>query len=194
MWITIKTQIFGVTVTYGNPNSAINITEASYDLDHIGEVNNGISQKEWKCKLKSSDTWIDGMPPASLPRLNQYDIRLRVRDIDSEDGFGEWSDWLIQEFSTSSNYTYPVALFVISPLQVSHGTGTINITDKSYASNSNYSINNYEWKVTRKSNGQLLYNSAVMPGSATLKSWGIGEYDVQLRVRESLVCSIYRDI
>ncbi|MDB5054046.1 MAG: hypothetical protein JWM44_2096 [Bacilli bacterium] len=71
-----------------DPNNLANVLftapESSYDLDHniSDPVNKGIVSKQWMYKDSSTATWINGLPPSSLPKNISYDLVLTVTDLE----------------------------------------------------------------------------------------------------------------
>lgn len=42
----------------------LQITDSSYDLDHIKAYNKGLMDWQWQYKTTESEMWMDGQPPA----------------------------------------------------------------------------------------------------------------------------------
>lgn len=177
--------VFTVKVNHGYTTSTVTITESSYDLDHQSQSNKGISQRQWQWKELNETSWREGMPPTILTSGKWYLVRLRVRDIDGPNGLGVWSDWKVQEINTGNFLLPPVAQFTIDPNTVSRNPKfAISIKDNSYSPIS-ATITTREWQIKRLSDNKILYSSNTQPTSTTLKSYGIGKYEVQLRVKDS---------
>lgn len=177
---------FSVIVNQGAGSSTVTITDYSYDLDHENEENKGISQWEWQWKNTKDSSWTNGKP-RTVTNGHDYILRLKVRDIDGDNGLGIWSDWTEQPFTTRGIDLPPVALFTINPFKASHNPNKdkITIIDQSY-SPKNYNIVKWEWVVTKKSNNQIVYSGGTIPTSTQLKSGGLGLYTVSLKVRDSV--------
>ncbi|OBZ15941.1 hypothetical protein A8L34_28250 [Bacillus sp. FJAT-27264] len=160
----------------------LQITDSSYDLDHISTASKGLVDRQWQYKKTESGVWIDGPPPPNLPSTDQYDIRLRVRDMDGENGLGVWSDWCQRTVGAATNLP-PVALFTVDPNIVSYRKAT-TITDKSFDPD-NDPLDIYQWSVI-KNGWQELW--PYWGGPATppnIAQFGVGTYQITLKVHDN---------
>lgn len=117
-----------------------------------------------------------------LPTNDQYDIRLRVRDIDGENGVGVWSDWSQQTVGAAYNLP-PVALFTVEPNIVSYRKATA-VTDKSFDPD-NDPLDVYSWTVIKDGWQQIWShwgNPTVPPNIA---AYGVGTYQLTLQVHDN---------
>ncbi|WP_410513895.1 hypothetical protein PaeBR_05595 [Paenibacillus sp. BR2-3] len=163
-------------------NGTLQITDSSYDLDHISRDDKGLILWQWQYKVQSDEVWTDGQPPTQLPNSENYNIRLRVRDIDGENGVGVWSDWCARTVGNSANNLQPVALFTVEPSNVSYRK-TTTTTDKSFDPN-NDPLDLYEWNVKR--DGQTVwYNYGGPAIPPNLAGFGVGDYELTLKVRDN---------
>ncbi len=160
----------------------LQITDSSYDLDHVTASNKGIMDWQWQYKKSEGQVWTDGYPPAQLPTSDQYDIRLRVRDIDGENGVGVWSDWSQQTVGAAVNLP-PVALFTVEPNIVSYRKATV-ITDKSYDPD-NDPLDLYSWTVVKDGWQQVWshWGGAAVPPN--IAAYGVGTYQLTLQVHDN---------
>ncbi|TCT13982.1 hypothetical protein EDC18_10751 [Natranaerovirga pectinivora] len=173
-----------ISTSYRNSSTRfIHVTEASYDLDHQEKLGKGISDRQWQWRNINDSTWINGELPSFLSIDQEYIARLRVRDIDGPSGLGVWSEWLEIPFDTTGQRVQPIALFTLTPKKVSHSE-IITATDLSY-SPSGHLITEREWVIKRK-NGTILQTLSTTPTSNQLKQGGLGEYTLQLRVRDAI--------
>lgn len=156
------------------------IEDTSYDPDHQNEPGRGISERIWQYRRLGDTVWTDGKLSGAVYYTEKYEVRLKVRDIDGEGGKGVWSDWVKKTIDPRS--TILSALFDVVPRRVSHGPrDTITILDKSVGD-----IREWRWTITDAKTGTELYyvagNKTKFPASDKLKSWGIGTYNITLRV------------
>ncbi|KGE19021.1 hypothetical protein [Paenibacillus wynnii] len=164
-------------------NGTLQLTDSSYDLDHISRNDKGLSVWQWQYKLTEDEFWTEGQPPAQLPKVENYDIRLRVRDIDGENGNGVWSDWCLRTVGKSAANLPPVALFTADPNIVSYKKTTL-ITDKSFDPNNDY-LDIYEW-IIRKSGAIIWSYSGTPTLPPSITGYGVGSYEITLRVHDNL--------
>ncbi|NGM82633.1 hypothetical protein G5B47_09400 [Paenibacillus sp. 7124] len=162
-------------------NGNVTLADKSYDLDHITAPSKGIYAWEWQYKKTSDEVWTDGQL-SSLPSSDQYDIRLRVRDIDGPDGIGVWSDWYQVTVGSPSNLP-PVALFTVTPNYVSHRSST-TIVDQSFDPD-NDNLDTYEWRVIKDGWQQVWYHSGGPTTPPNIASFGTGNYEVTLKVHDN---------
>lgn len=170
--------LFAAKLIGGN----LQITDSSYDLDHITAINKGLIDRQWQYKKTESNVWIDGSPPTSLPSADPYDIRLRVRDMDGENGLGVWSDWCQRTVGAAQNLP-PVALFTAEPNIVSYRKAT-TIVDKS-SDPDNDPLDIYQWSVI-KDGWQEVW--PYWGGPATppnIAQFGVGTYQITLKVHDN---------
>ncbi|MDT3426022.1 hypothetical protein J2Z22_001542 [Paenibacillus forsythiae] len=158
---------------------SLQLSDSSYDIDHISNFNKGISVWEWQWRKSESEVWKEGQPPSTLPTSDPYEIRLRVRDIDGPNDAGAWSDWCVRTVGAAGNLP-PVAMFTVTPNEVSYRKATA-ITDKSFDPD-NDPLDLYEWKVV-KDGWQQVYSGAGTPPSLT--GFGVGNYQITLRVHDN---------
>lgn len=128
-------------------NGNVQLTDSSYDLDHITSTDKGIMQWQWQYKKSFDEMWIDGQPPGGIFAKDNYDIRLRVRDVDGDNGIGVWSDWCQRTVGNAVGNLPPVALFTVNPNIVSYRKAT-SIIDKSFDPD-NDPLDIYYWTVIK---------------------------------------------
>ncbi|QSF46012.1 hypothetical protein [Paenibacillus tianjinensis] len=160
--------------------NTIQLTDNSFDIDHTTASNKGLIEHQWQWRKVGDEVWTDGQL-SSRPANDAYEIRLRVRDMDGAQGIGVYSDWASQVVGTGSNLP-PVANFIIDPIHVSYRKST-TITDKSYDPDNDY-LDTYEW-IIRKNGGQVYYNNGSYVTPPSLTNYGVGSYEVILRVRDN---------
>ncbi|AWV32182.1 hypothetical protein [Paenibacillus odorifer] len=158
------------------------LTDSSYDLDHITAVNKGLIAWQWQYKKTDSEIWTDGQPPAQLPSSGQYDIRLRVRDVDGEKGLGVWSDWCVRTVGAAGNLP-PVALFSVDPNIVSYRKAT-TITDKSFDPD-NDPLDVYYWTVIKDGWNKVWEHWGGATTPPNIAAFGIGNYQISLQVHDN---------
>ncbi|WP_157643562.1 hypothetical protein [Paenibacillus camerounensis] len=158
----------------------IQITDSSYDVDHTSAADKGLSDRQWQWRKSGDEAWNEGQL-STRPTGDAYELRLRVRDVDGPKGYGVWSDWTSQVLGTGANLP-PVANFIIDPVNVSYRKSTA-ITDKSYDPD-NDDLDTYEW-VIRKNGSQVYYHYGALTIPPSLTSYGVGSYQVILRVRDN---------
>ncbi|AIQ62892.1 hypothetical protein PSTEL_07010 [Paenibacillus stellifer] len=162
-------------------NGTVSLADRSYDLDHISAPSKGIYAWQWQYKKTSEEVWTEGQL-STLPSSDQYDIRLRVRDIDGPDGIGVWSDWYQVTVGSPSNLP-PVALFTVTPNYVSHRKST-TITDQSFDPD-NDPLDQYEWSVVKNGVGTKWYSIGSATTPPNIASYGVGSYTVTLKVHDN---------
>ena len=163
-------------------NGGLQLTDSSYDLDHTTASNKGVTTWQWQYKKTSSEVWTEGSPPAQLPSTEQFELRLRVRDVDGVNGIGVWSDWCQRTVGSSINLP-PVAMFTVDPQLVSYRKAT-TIVDKSFDPD-NDPLDVYSWTVV-KDGWQQVWSSwggAVTPPN--IAAYGIGNYQINLQVHDN---------
>lgn len=170
--------LFSAKLAWGS----LQLTDSSYDLDHITAVNKGIIDWQWQYKKSDSEIWIDGQPPAQLPGSGPYDIRLRVRDMDGEKGVGVWSDWCQRTVGAASNLP-PVALFTVNPNIVSYRKAT-TITDKSFDPD-NDPLDVYYWTVIKDGWNKVWEHWGGFTTPPNIAAFGEGNYQVNLQVHDN---------
>jgi hypothetical protein len=97
----------------------LNVTDRSYDRDHVSLANKGIVQREWRWQINGGG-WNAGNPPSTINANDIITIQLRVKDME-----GAWSD--IYERTLDTRDPRPNAGFTISP-NPSYKGQTVNIT------------------------------------------------------------------
>ncbi|KWX73316.1 hypothetical protein AMQ84_22665 [Paenibacillus riograndensis] len=160
----------------------LQITDSSYDLDHITASNKGLMDWQWQYKKTEGQVWTDGFPPAQLPGNDQYDIRLRVRDVDGENGAGVWSDWSQQTVGAAFNLP-PVALFTVEPSIVSYRKAT-TIRDKSFDPD-NDPLDVYNWSVIKDGWQQVWSHWGGATTPPNIAAYGVGTYQLTLKVHDN---------
>lgn len=160
----------------------LQITDSSYDLDHIKAYNKGLMDWQWQYKKNESEMWMDGQPPAQLPTNEQYDIRLRVRDVDGENGAGVWSDWCVRTVGGGGNLP-PVALFTVEPNIVSYRKATA-VTDKSFDPD-NDPLDVYSWTVVKDGWKQVWSHWGGAATPPNIAAYGVGTYQLTLQVHDN---------
>lgn len=161
---------------------SLQLTDSSYDLDHITASNKGLMDWQWQYKITGSEIWTDGKPPAWLPTTNQYDIRLRVRDVDGENAVGVWSDWCVRTVGSASNLP-PVALFTVNPNIVSYRKAT-TITDKSFDPDNDI-LDIYNWSVVKDGWNTVWSHWGGANTPPNIAAFGEGNYTVNLQVHDN---------
>ncbi|MBW4083454.1 hypothetical protein [Paenibacillus sp. S150] len=163
-------------------NGSLQLSDSSYDLDHTTSPTKGISAWQWQYKKTGSEVWTEGVPPAQLPTSDQYDIRLRVRDVDGENKIGVWSDWCLRIAGSAINLP-PVAMFTVDPSIVSYRKAT-TITDQSFDPD-NDSLDIYSWALVKNGSQQVWssYGGAVIPPN--IAAYGEGSYVITLQVHDN---------
>lgn len=170
--------LFAAKLTWGS----LQLTDSSYDLDHITAVNKGLIAWQWQYKKTDSEIWTDGQPPAQLPSSGQYDIRLRVRDVDGDNGLGVWSDWCVRTVGATGNLP-PVAVFTVDPNIVSYRKAT-SITDKSFDPD-NDPLDVYYWTVIKDGWNKIWEHSGGATTPPNIAAFGIGNYQISLQVHDN---------
>ncbi|WP_209439950.1 hypothetical protein, partial [Paenibacillus sonchi] len=160
----------------------LQITDSSYDLDHITAANKGLIDWQWQYKKTESGVWMDGAPPANLPTNDQYDIRLRVRDMDGENNLGVWSDWCPRTVGAGINLP-PVALFTVEPSIVSYRKAT-TIIDKSFDPD-NDPLDVYNWTVIKDGWQQVWSHWGGATTPPNIAAYGVGTYQLTLKVHDN---------
>lgn len=121
---------YSVNVAPNGSNKRVRIFDFSYDLDNISRPDKGISQIQTKFRPKGDLYWSEPITQNyniettylvsnSLPPNQDYQVAVRVRDIDGVGGLGVWSDWVEADFRTVDS---PIAGFEINPIRGIRGT------------------------------------------------------------------------
>lgn len=160
----------------------IQISDSSYDLDHITAANKGLVDRQWQYKKTEASIWNDGQPPNPLPSNDQYDIRLRVRDMDGENGLGIWSDWCQRTVGAAANLP-PVALFTVAPNIVSYRKAT-TIIDKSFDPD-NDPLDIYYWTVIKDGWNKVWEHWGGATTPPNIAAFGPGNYQINLQVHDN---------
>ncbi|MFD2875667.1 hypothetical protein ACFTAO_06235 [Paenibacillus rhizoplanae] len=160
----------------------LHLTDSSYDLDHMSSPTKGLVTWQWQWRKAGDEVWTEGQPPAQLPSGVAHEIRLRVRDIDGPNGFGVWSDWMQQSVGSAANLP-PVALFTVSPTNVSYRKATI-IIDKSFDPD-NDPLDVYSWTVIKDGWQQVWSHSGGATVPPNIAAFGVGSYQLNLQVRDN---------
>jgi len=174
-------------VTVYKTGFTVNYTDNSYDLDHTSRVDKGIVDWEWQWKKVGETTWHDGKL-TNGDILEDYLVKLRVRDMDGPDNLGVWSDEKI--VLITSNPQPPIAQFSITPTTLPIEEN-LTINDSSYDPNGD-NIVEKRWVLTKLSGGNegsWNYNELDVETVETyvnnrINAQGIGEYKLTLQVRD----------
>ncbi|AIQ45487.1 hypothetical protein R70723_05940 [Paenibacillus sp. FSL R7-0273] len=163
-------------------NGSLQLTDSSYDLDHVSSPTKGLATWQWQYRASGQETWIEGQPPAQLPTNDAYEIRLRVRDIDGPSGLGVWSDWTNQTVGSPSNLP-PVAMFMVDHNSVSYRKSA-TITDKSFDPD-NDPLDIYSWSVVKDGWNTVWssYGGPTVPPN--IAAFGVGNYQINLQVHDN---------
>ncbi|KTD85366.1 hypothetical protein [Paenibacillus etheri] len=164
-------------------NGNVQLIDSSYDLDHITSSDKGIMQWQWQYKKTVNEMWIDGQPPGGVFEKDSYDIRLRVRDVDGDNGVGVWSDWCQRTVGNASVNLPPVALFTVDPNIVSYRKST-TITDKSFDPD-NDPLDVYYWTVIKDGWNKVWEHWGGATTPPNIASFGEGNYQLNLQVHDN---------
>ncbi|WP_339801221.1 hypothetical protein MKY19_06030 [Paenibacillus sp. FSL R5-0744] len=164
-------------------NGNVQLTDTSYDLDHITSSDKGIMQWQWQYKKSVDEMWIDGQPPGGVFEKDSYDIRLRVRDVDGDNGVGVWSDWCQRTVGNAAVNLPPVALFTVDPNIVSYRKST-TITDKSFDPD-NDPLDVYYWTVIKDGWNKVWEHWGGATTPPNIASFGEGNYQLNLQVHDN---------
>lgn len=159
------------------------ITDSSFDSDHISRVDKGLTQRQWQYKKGDEELWKDGTPSGTLSSTENYVIRLRVRDIDGENALGVWSDWCVRTVGTAAGNLPPVALFTVEPSTVSYRKAT-TVTDKSFDPD-NDPLDTYQWSVVKNGSQTVWSYTGGANTPPNIASNGVGSYQLTLKVRDN---------
>ncbi|MEK5023749.1 hypothetical protein [Paenibacillus sp. FSL M7-1046] len=162
---------------------ALQITDSSYDSDHISRVDKGLTQRQWQYKKGDEELWKDGTPSGTLSSTENYVIRLRVRDIDGENALGVWSDWCVRTVGTAGGNLPPVALFTVEPSTVSYRKAT-TVADKSFDPD-NDPLDTYQWSVVKNGSQTVWSYTGGANTPPNIASYGVGSYQLTLKVRDN---------
>jgi hypothetical protein len=160
-------------------NYSVEISDTSYDLDHMSRSDRGIVERIWQYKEADDEGWTEGMPPSVLPADKVYMVKLQVRDMEFE-----WSDPCIRIMYTKETELPPVAQFVLwpDPLPIYM---LANINDNSYDP-AGYPIIQRTWTLLKEQTQESyseLYSGSTAPLNYSL--YGTGDYTLKLQVRNS---------
>lgn len=164
-------------------NGNVQFIDSSYDLDHITSAEKGIIQWHWQYKKSVDEMWIDGQPPGGIFEKDSYDIRLRVRDEDGDNGIGVWSDWCQRTVGNAAINLPPVALFTVNPSVVSYRK-TTTITDKSFDPD-NDPLDVYYWTVIKDGWNKVWEHWGGATTPPNIASFGEGNYQINLQVHDN---------
>ncbi|MHA6531153.1 glycoside hydrolase family 78 protein [Paenibacillus sp. BAC0078] len=162
--------------------STVQLIDSSYDLDHVSSDDKGLSQWQWQYKKSAETMWVDGKPGV-VSATDNYDIRLRVRDIDGNDGLGAWSDWCQRTVGTAAGNLPPVAMFTVNPSIVSYRKAT-TIIDKSFDPD-NDPLDTYKWSVVKDGWNTVWSHYGAANTPPNIAGYGIGDYQISLQVRDN---------
>lgn len=158
----------------------ISYKDTSYDLDHLSEPKKGITQWQWSWKEASSNKWNSGkLTNAEI--LKDYLVKLKVRDKDGNNGIGVWSDETVVLITV--NAQPPVAQFSLYPATLPIDK-LLTIEDNSYDPNGD-KITQHEWKLYKDSKLIGTYNSTNSLRNYNQSKRGIGDYKIQLKVKDT---------
>ncbi|WP_326910681.1 family 16 glycoside hydrolase [Sedimentibacter sp. MB31-C6] len=173
---------FTMDMTKSASTFSLTLTDTSYDLDHTNRADKGLVAREWSWKKVGESTWHSGKL-TSGNNTEEYLVKLRVRDMDGENGLGVWSDDTV--ILITSQAMPPISQFVLSSNVIAQGA-TLGITDTSYDPNGD-TINQWEWKLYKE--GTLLgtYTAANSQTAINnkIKTSGIGDFSITLQVSDS---------
>jgi hypothetical protein len=164
-------------------NGNVQLTDSSYDLDHITSADKGIVQWQWQYKKSLDEMWIDGQSPGGVFEKDSYDIRLRVRDVDGDNGIGVWSDWCQRTVGNAAVNLPPVALFTVDPNIVSYRKST-TIIDKSFDPD-NDPLDVYYWTVIKDGWNKVWEHWGGATTPPNIASFGEGIYQLNLQVHDN---------
>lgn len=164
-------------------NGGLQLADSSYDLDHTSRTDKGIIDWQWQYRKGEEEIWTDGTPSGALSTSENYTIRLRVRDIDDENNLGVWSDWCVRTVGSASGNLAPVAMFTVTPNQVSYPKAT-TIEDKSFDPD-NDPLDIYEWKVVKDGWQQVWYTYGGAGAPPSMTNFGVGSYQITLKVHDN---------
>ncbi len=167
---------FGITLAYDESNGCYipSITDTSYDPDHTSRADKGIVKRFWQWKEIEDNLWKDGLP-VSLEADKEYLVKLVVTDMENSR-----SDPAINTVSTGPGNNPPVARFVISPNPVKINQRAI-IIDNSFDPDG-HDIVERVWTLVKESVVEYAGSEAPVDFSP----WGPGDYELKLKVRDSL--------
>lgn len=161
----------------------------SYSPDHTGRADKGIALRKWGIAEVSADssemewnytTTTDKTITYNVQTGKEYLVSLQVQDINSDDGYGFWSDPVVRTVKTTD---IPVARFTISPNPLIL-TDTATVTDSSYAVSYGATITKRRWNI--KKVGDISFSYANKDYCKTnYGDSGIGTYEITLEVCDS---------
>jgi len=155
------------------------VKDYSYDLDNITKQNRGLSQIQWRYKHIDNNIWTTGtvisytdqpIAIATLPQGEKYNISVRVRDIDGNNGIGEWSNW--EEKTILINAPPPVG-FTVTPKEGPRGQ-TFTVTPNPGVGNADYAIrknSNFQTILTRNNSGAFTTAANLFTTLATSRDY-----------------------
>jgi len=172
---------FRIKFTQNSSYYNVSLEDLSYDLDHLGEPNNGIVGWEWQYST-NGNTWTPGQPSQSI-NYSSYQkiyVKLRVKDLE-----GEWSEWVTKSLSPSEVINNaPVARF-IAPSTVDLNDSTLTIEDYSYDPD-NDPIAQWEWAILNSQTGNVIKNcGSSKPTMNDLRVTNLESFTIRLRVRDN---------
>jgi hypothetical protein len=173
---------FTMDMTKGVSTFGLTLTDTSYDLDHTNRDDMGLINREWSWKRVGDSSWTSGKL-TSGNNTEEYLVRLRVQDMDGENGVGVWSDDTV--VLITSQAMPPIAQFALSNRVIAQGAN-LGITDTSYDPNGD-EIVRWEWKLYKE--GSLLGTYTAANSQTTINnkiaSAGIGDFRITLQVSDS---------
>lgn len=140
---------YNVQLQPNGSNFNVKIKDYSYDIDNVSKSNRGIKQVQTKFRQEAELYWsnpvthnVNGSEVYnvvnSLPAIANYEVAVRVRDIDGLNQMGVWSDWVEKSFITKEP---PPIGFTVNPKEnVRNANFTITPNPGVGAYNPSYTI------------------------------------------------------
>ncbi|MGE6755982.1 PKD domain-containing protein [Rossellomorea sp. NPDC071047] len=147
----------------------------SYDPDHeTNRADKGIIEYTWVSYTVDGNE-VSGPPPSTLEVNKDYDVTLRVKDIDGAYGV------VTKRISTQGFNIKPVAKFDVSNLVLTDQP--LNIVDRSYDPNGD-PLTDYEITVRESGNSTILRTLSSFPSNFDEMGLGTGTYTIGLTVKD----------